>query len=66
VNKRAKKQQAAIAALRSLEPHQGQISSAPNDPVRVIRVDLRTFAALFRQFKGREPTPADMKRNLHM
>jgi hypothetical protein len=45
VKKRAKKQRAAIAALRSLEPQQGQISSAGNDRPRVIFVSLQFHEA---------------------
>ena len=66
MNKRSKKQAAAIAALRSLEPHKGQISSAGNEKVRVILVNRQMHEARIRQVEGREPTAADRERLLHI
>jgi hypothetical protein len=61
VNKGSKKQRAAIAALRSLEPWQGQIRSAGNDEVRVIYRSRQMHEAFIRQVEKREPTAADRK-----
>jgi hypothetical protein len=63
--RRPKKQSAAMAALRSLEPQRGQISSASNEKARVIFVSPILFELEFRKFKGREPTAAERKRQLH-
>jgi hypothetical protein len=67
MNQRAKRQQAAIAALRSLEPQQGQIRSARNDDeVRVIYRSRQMHEAFIRQVEGREPTAADRVRHVYV
>ena len=62
MNKRAKRPGAAIAALRSLEPRQGQISSAGNGRVHVFLIPQQLHEDWIRLFEGREPTAADLKR----